>query len=141
MEITQDSCITLLLREKAAAAKSCKARMEPSMALCPEVGAAMGSQTGTLLQSLVQPSPAGAALSGQGPTGIETRPSAGNGLVMLSSGPWCPCAGSPRSDILWAAQTRWFLCCVGQAHGCTRALPSCTPVTQKSWEQNPGHDV
>lgn len=140
MEITQDSCITLLLREKEAA-KSCKACMEPSMALCPEVGAAMGSQTCTLLQSLVQTSSVGAALSGQGPTGIETRPSAGNGLVMSSSGPWCPCAGSPCSDILWAAQTTWFLCCVGQARGCTRPLPSCTPATQKSWEQNPGHGV
>lgn len=87
-----------------------------------------------LAASLVQPSLTGAALSGQGLTGIESRPSAGNGLVMSNSGPCCPCAGSPRSDTPWAALTRH---CAGQAHGCT----SCTPATQKSWEQNPGHGV
>lgn len=84
-----------------------------------------------LAASLVQPSPTGTALSGQGLTGIKTRPSAGNGLVMSSRGPCCPCAGSSCSDIPWAAWTRRFLCCEGQADGCTQALPSCTPAAQK----------
>lgn len=86
-------------------------------------------------------SPLSLGLHCQGRDWLGLRPSAGNGLVMWNSGPCCLCAGSPRSDIPWAALTRRFLCRVGQARGCTQALPSCTPANQKSWEQNPGQGV